>query len=227
MELTRELASAPLFRNLDPEEAAALREICFLREFPRGETLFTAGDPATEFFLLLDGTVRISKVSPEGREVTWHLVRRDHLFAEAAVFGSGVYPASAVAVENARVAVFPAEAFVEVVKRHPTVALKIIVSLSSWVREFARMLEDRTLKEVPARVASFLLGERGRKGAEAFRLDQSKSLAAEQMGMTSESFSRALRRLQDRGLIAVRGREFSILDAAGLEEAAEERKRDG
>ena len=89
-------------------------------------------------------------------------------------------------------------------------------SLSAWIRRLADQLGERTMKGASARVAGYLLGEIERGAGARFRLGQSKALVAQQLGMTGESFSRALRRFRDQGWIAVEGRRFEVLDPEAL-----------
>jgi CRP/FNR family transcriptional regulator len=191
-----------------------------LRTLEAGEFVFSEGEPGDAFFLLLSGRVRLVKVSAEGQELTLHFVGPGHLFAEAAVLGGSVYPATAVAVEPSRIAVVTRDPFVELLRKRPAMALKIISSLSIRVLDFAQKLEDRSMKEVPARVAGFLLGEHRRRGEATFTLKRTKTEVAVQLGMSRESFSRGLRGLRERGIIAMDGKRFTVLDPAALIEAA-------
>lgn len=212
MDSATELDRTPLFARLDAEEREALRRITGVEEHEARSVLFREGETADRFYLLLEGLVRIYKLSPQGREFTLHMVRPGHLFAEAAVFGGGGFPASAMALEPVRVARFPREGFLRVLEEHPAVALKIIVSLSGWLRELVRRLEDVSLKEVPERLAGFLLEERQRQGNDTVVLEFSKAHLATRLGTTGETLSRSLRKLREAGILEVRGNRVTILD---------------
>ena len=153
------LQQSALFSELDGEEIRALREIVSYRELERGQILFFEGDPAAGFFVLLSGSMRIYKSSAEGREFTLHRIAPGQMFAEAAIFKGRAYPANCIALEASVVAFFPKTDFVNLVKQTPTIALKIIGGLSAWLREFTIKIENLSLKDVPARLATFLLSQ--------------------------------------------------------------------
>jgi CRP/FNR family transcriptional regulator len=209
------------FSRLDAGESDALRRIAVFRHLRAKAIVFSEGDDATGFFLLLRGLVRIFKASADGKEYTLHVVRPGQVFAEAAIFSGGGYPATCVTLEDSWLAFFPKREFTALLEAYPHIALKIIASLSSWLREFSHKLEDLSLRDVPARVAGYLLQESAKRGRSSFALDHTKRQLASRVGTISETLSRSLRRLCDAGVIAVSGRRFSILDPDRLQAIAD------
>ncbi len=214
------LHNAFLFQELDQSEFGALAAIVQFRHVDRNTMLFFEGDPALGFFVLLSGRVRIYKAAPDGKEFTLHQVVPGQMFAEAAIFRGNTFPANAVAVDDSQVAFVPKDRFIDLITRHPAISLKIISSLSRWVRELALKLEDLSLREVPARLAVYLLRQRQKAGSEIFDLDVTKAELASELATISETLSRSLKKLKDLGLIQVEGKRIKILDGAGLEEIA-------
>ncbi len=208
------LARLPVDRN-DRED----------RDLARGEVLFQEGDPAEGFYVLLEGLVRVFKASPEGREYTLHVIRPGQMFAEVAMFAGKRYPANCAALEDARVAFFPKSVFLRLMGEHPEISLKIIASLAHFVREFNRMVEELSLREVPARLAGFLVEESRRQGVPRVILDTTKAELASRLGTISATLSRALGRMKDERLIRVDGRAITILNATRLQEVADGVKR--
>ncbi|MCB2231011.1 Crp/Fnr family transcriptional regulator [bacterium] len=218
------LKSGPLFSELDVDEIAALSSIVSYKSISRGGVLFLEGDPATGFFVLLSGSVRIYKASPDGKEYTLHRIRPGQMFAEAAIFRGRGFPANCMALEDSEVAFFPKVGFVDLLANSPQIALKIIGSLSNWLREFTRKLEELSLKEVPARVAFYLLRRLDAANSETFQLDTSKTELAAQLGTIIETLSRTFRKLRDAGIISMNGREITVLDRERLEAVADGEK---
>ena len=213
-----------LCRDLDQKELEALEEIVSIRKTNEGELLFFQGDPATGFYLLLSGSVRVYKASPDGKEYTLHHIKSGQMFAEAAVFEGETFPANAVSTVESTVAFFPKEQFVRLIGNSPQISLKMITALSGYVREFNQQIEDLSLREVPARLASHLLRKVEEINSNQFILDISKTELARSLGTISETLSRNLKKLRDLGIVKVDGKNITILDPKRLQAVADSEK---
>ncbi len=214
------LKDAVIFRELDSEEFKAMEEITQLRHVDGDAMLFFEGDPANGFFVLLSGRVRIYKSTADGKEFTLHQITPGQVFAEAAIFRGNTYPANCMAMEDSEVAFIPKDQFIRLITKYPNISLKIIGSLSRWLREFAAKLEDLSLKEVPARLATYLLRQRQRLKSDSFELDITKAELASELATISETLSRSLKKLKDLEVIAVDGKRITILDSDHLDSIA-------
>jgi CRP-like cAMP-binding protein len=220
MDAADQLRHCFLCRQLDEAEITALTEIVIFRSLGKGEHLFWEGQAASGFFVLLTGSVRVYKASAEGKEVTLHQIRPGQMFAEAAIFTEGGFPANCMALADSEVAFFPKDRFIRLLTESPQISLKMIAGLAGFVREFSQQVEDLSLREVPGRLARFLLEERERVGADTFHLDTTKSELARRLGTTGESLSRNLRKLSDLAAIAVAGSQITLLDLPRLQSIA-------
>ena len=210
-----------LFSGLDEEHLAELAAIAQSRAIARGETLFSEGETARGFYLLVSGSIKLCKISPDGKEKVLHFVHPGETFAEAAFFGDGRYPAEARSMENSEVVVFPREAFLGLLERNPRFSLNLIVSLSLLLRRFARQIEELSFVEVPARIAGYLLELADRKsttyqGKTYLDLDTKKGEMASRLGTVSETLSRSFRKMKEEGILEVEGSRVVILDMARL-----------
>jgi len=178
----------------------------------KGEMLFNDGDPAQWAYRLITGGVRLVRTDHHGREQVLHSVRRGESFAEAAFFGEGTYPATAVASDPSRVLGFSRERMLAVIAEHPEAALSIIASLSRWLRRLAGAVEGLALKSADARLAEYLLTLAGGVPAtdSAVVLPTSKTELAARLGVAPETLSRALKRMTDEGLLTVDGRRITL-----------------
>jgi CRP/FNR family transcriptional regulator len=224
MELRERLHQAKLFAELSSDELAALSDIVSLKTVPKGSMLFFEGDPATGFFILLSGGVRIYKASPDGREYTLHHVQPGQMFAEAAIFRGSGFPANCTATEDAEAAFVPKKEFMALLQQSPTIALKIIGTLSGWLRDFTRQVEHLSLKEVPARLAAHLLALADAQGRTKIVLPTSKSELANSLGTISETLSRNFKRLKEIGAIDMDGKAVTVLDRQLLQAIADGEK---
>ena len=219
------LKQSLLFSSLEEEHLTEVATIAARRSFARGETLFTEGEPATGFYLLASGNIKLCKVSPDGKEKVLHFVRPSETFAEAAFFGDGKYPAEARALEKGEALFFPREAFMGLLERNPRFSLNLIVSLSLLLRRFARQIEELSFAEVPARLAAYLVELAERKsvtlqGKTYLDLDMKKGELASRLGTVSETLSRTFRKLKEEGIVEVEGSRFVIYDMARLKALA-------
>jgi len=219
------LKKSLLFSGLNEEYLAEVAAISVKRTFSKGETLFSEGETATGFYLLASGSIKLCKVSPDGKEKVLHFVHPSETFAEAAFFGDGKYPAEARALESGAALFFPREAFMGLLERNPRFSLNLIISLSLLLRRFARQIEELSFAEVPARLASYLM-ESAAKKSTAFQgktyldLDIKKGELASRLGTASETLSRTFRKMKEEGVLSVEGNRVIILDMARLEKLA-------
>jgi len=224
MDTINHLRNCYLFRDLNRKELNALAEIVSIRKVNKGETLFYQDDPGTGFYVLLVGAVRIYKASPEGKEYTLHYIRPGQMFAEAVVFKGTTFPANAEATTASTVGFFPKERFVKLIEDSPQMSLKMIAALSGFVREFNQQIEDLSLREVPARLASHLLRKAEQSGSNQFTLDITKTELARSLGTISETLSRNLKKLSDLRLVRVDAENITILDPDRLRAIADGEK---
>lgn len=224
MNSSAQLKTCTLCAQLNDQEFQAIEQIVSVRSIAKNEILFLQGDEATGFFVLLSGKVRVYKASPEGKEFTMHLITPGQMFAEAAIFQGKSFPANCSALEDSIVAFFPKEQFVRLIKKSPDISLKMIGALSRFVREFNRMVEDLSLKEISARLADYILSEQARGKSDSFKMDITKSELANKLATISATLSRNLRKFKEIGVIKVDGRVITILDPERLRAIAEGEK---
>ena len=228
MEYRDILKKSLLFSGLDDENLAEVAAIATKRSFAKGEALFAEGDPATGFYLLASGALKLCKVSPDGKEKVLHFTHPGETFAEAAFFGDGTYPAEARALEKGEALFFPRESFMGLLERNPRFSLNLIISLSLMLRRFARQIEELSFAEVPARLAGHLieLAERrstSLQGRTYLDLDIKKGELASRLGTVSETLSRAFRKLKEEGLIEVEGSRVVLVAVERLKSLAGKR----
>jgi CRP/FNR family transcriptional regulator, dissimilatory nitrate respiration regulator len=215
------ISNIPLFQGLPQKQLAELSRIIVDRKYEHGEVLFSEGDDATGFFVLLSGRLKIFKLSPDGKEQILHFVEPGDPFAEVALFAGTRYPAHAETLKESRAIFFPRAAFEKLIKRDPDLAMNMLAILSQRLKYFSRLVEDLSLKEVPQRLAAYLLYLDGPKDSDSHvDLNISKGQLASLLGTIPETLSRILNKLSSQGLIEVRGRTMKLLKRDALESLA-------
>lgn len=220
-DLTAALAGIKLFEGLPENQLASLASIASFRRCASGQILFEAGQPGTHFYAVASGKVRIYRSSPSGKEMVLHVFGPGEAFAEVPVFEGKTYPASAQALAESVLVSIPRREFVEALRREPELALGVMALLSARLRAFVGQIAQLGLKEVPARLAGYLLLLRASQGRDDLTLELPKGQIAAYLGTIPETFSRALKKLVDQGLIESAGANIRILDAEGLSAVAE------
>jgi len=225
MDYLKILKKSLLFSGLNEENLAEVSSIATKRSYAKGEVLFTEGEPASGFFLVASGHVKLSKISSDGKEKVLHFAHPTETFAEAAFFGDGGYPAEARALEKVEALYFPRDAFMGLLERNPRFALNLIVALSLSVRRFARQIEELTFAEVPSRLAAYLVDLAAKKsttyqGTTYLDLEIKKGELASHLSTVSETLSRSLKKLKEEGVIEVKGSRVVIRKMGRLKEIA-------
>jgi CRP-like cAMP-binding protein len=204
------IAKIPVMSAFPRTEISSIIGGSWVSIFQRRELLFNEGDAADQFFILLKGRVRLFRVLDDGRVALFHLVSPGEAFAEAVVLSGQNYPVSAECDANTEIAVVSRFQLISRLQRDPLLIGRMMQALIERERFFFKELNDLRQLSPLQRLAEFLLSRRGEETAVA------KHIIANRIGVTPETFSRALRRLADEGLIA-RDAEMSILDLDGLQ----------
>lgn len=219
------LRRCPLFSGLKDDDLRKIRSIALARHLSKKNILFYEGEEAKGFYVILSGKIKVFKVSPEGKEQILHIVSAPDAFAEAALFLEGKYPAFAEALSDSQLLFFPRREFIQLIERNPQLSINMIVSLSLFLKRFASLIEELSLKEVSARMAKYLIdlstkGAKGERNLREVELDLSKTQLALKLGTISETLSRTLSKMKAKGIIHVEKHKITILNRDALDELA-------
>jgi len=223
MNVIDHIVTIPLFEGLQTKQHEALATIARKRPYKKGQTIFSEGDEGTGFYAIISGRVKIFKLSPDGKEQILHMMGPGEIFGEVPVFTGQGYPAYAEAHAQSVLLYFPRNAFIELIQQDPSLSLNMLAVLSWRLRKFTALIEDLSLKEVPGRLAAYLLYlSKNSHGKDEFSLDISKGQLASLLGTIPETLSRILGKMSRQGLIQSTGSRMRILDRTTLEKIATE-----
>jgi CRP/FNR family transcriptional regulator len=207
------LKSSLMFKSFSPDQLKELVKISALKSYDSNQMIFFDNDKADGFFLVKKGKVKIFKMSDEGKEQILHIFSRPEPFGEAAVFSNTGFPANAQTVSKSEIIYIPKKELLEIFKKDPSTAMNMLAVLSLRLKEFTRLIEDLTLKELPERLASYILNQDKAQGEKnRIILEFSKGQLSKILGTTQETLSRTLGKFSKAGLIEVDKREIIILD---------------
>lgn len=216
------LAQSQLFGGLPEEHLEEIKKISVEKRFNKGEIIFFDGDEGAGFYLVIEGSVNVYKLSPEGKEQILHIVREGETVGAVPVFSGESFPANARAIAKSRLLFFPRDRFVRLIMEKPSLTMNILALLSMRLREFTVQIENLSLKEIPGRLAAYLLYlSKEQENRDVIQLNISKLQLANLLGTGPESLSRALGSLKSRGLVEEKGGAIRLLNRGALEKLAE------
>ena len=219
-DIPRYLANLPLFEEIAPADLQRLAQGCRLRNFSRGENIFSVGMPCEEFHVTVTGQVKLFALSPSGQEKVIELAGPGISVAEALVFTGKPYIINAEALSEAIVLSVGKAAVVREIEDDPRFAMRMLAGISRRLHGLVHDVQAYSLHNGMQRVIGYLLHplEENPATSSALKvsLPVSKATIASRLSITPEYFSRVLHELESAGLISVDKREIHIPNAARL-----------
>lgn len=208
-----------LFAGLAPAQLQRLLSASAIEDAEAGQVLFDRGQPARHFYIVIDGQVNLTLYSAAGDEKIVDILGPGQSFAEAVMFMAGpVYPVSAVAASQSRIARFPSQEYLAILRESPETCLRMLGHLSQRLHMRIREIEYLTLESATHRLVRLIEGRlpRDEPGPVAVTLQESRQELASRLSMKPETLSRILRQLSDAGAITVQGRVLQVPDRMKL-----------
>ena len=219
-DIPRYLANLPLFEEIAPADLQRLAQGCRLRNFSRGENIFSVGMPCEEFHVTVTGQVKLFALSPSGQEKVIELAGPGISFAEALVFTGKPYIINAQALSESIVLSVGKAAMVREIEDDPRFAMRMLAGISRRLHGLVHDVQAYSLHNGMQRVIGYLLHplEENLATSSALKvsLPVSKATIASRLSITPEYFSRVLHELEAAGLIRIDKREIHIPDVERL-----------
>lgn len=208
------IGSIPLFADMPHEAIRACLLEARVHTYPRKKLLFSRGQQAEFFFIVLDGWVKLFRDTADGGQTVVGVFTRGQTFALAAAIRFGTYPANAEVVEHSRLLAVPTAPFVRRARDDATLAMDINATIGDLVHGMVAQIERLTRRSSTQRVAEFLASHcSAETGPVTLHLPHDKALIAARLGMEPETFSRCLAKLRRYG-VESKGAVVSIADVA-------------
>ena len=217
--LPGELRRHHLFGGLDDDQLAKLMESARIIHLDEGQHLFQCRQPASQFFMVRSGTIRLYLSAPDGAEKVIHLITAGETFAEAITFMEGqVYPVNASALGTCEVLAFSNQTFRAILRESTDTCFRLMADMSTWLKRQIADIDALTLQNATLRFTNYLLHQvpAGTQNAVTIKLGAPKHVIASRLSIQPESFSRILRNLQREGHITAEGNLIHIKDINAL-----------
>ena len=209
-----------VFRGLNPLMVERLTGGAGTLTLREHQAVFRQDDPATAFFIVIEGWVKLYRMTIAGDEAVIQVFARGDSFAEAAALTGDPYLATAEAVSDVRIVRIPADHVVRSIREMPEIALAMIASTSQHMHHLAQQVEQLKAQTGVQRLAEFLVALCPPDGGKCtIALPYDKTLIAGRLGLKPESLSRAFAKLKSVG-VAVHASHVVVRDPHKLQQLA-------
>lgn len=196
------------FDDLSENILKDVAEHMHLREYQRGDVLFWEDDPCDGLHIIEQGSAKIFKLSPQGRQYIVRILQEGDTFAEVPAFDEGTNPVNVEALETCRVWVINTQKLHELILEHPVFAQKVLKNFGKMLRGMVRMVSEMAFYQVTHRLAHLIAELPQERSAPHWTQEQ---LAA-RLGTVREVVARSMKELERSGAIKVEDRRIQIVN---------------
>lgn len=219
------LIKSQLFGGLSEDHITEIEKTAVDRHFNKGDIIFGDGDAGVGFYLVVAGNVSVYKLSPDGKEQILHIVKEGDTIGAVPVFSGKSFPANAKAISKCHLLFFDRKKFIKLITNKPSLTMNILALLATRLREFTIQVENLSLKEIPGRLAAYLLYlAQEQENKDLVKLNISKVQLANLLGTGPESLSRALGSMKVKKFVEEEGANIRLINRSALEDLAENGK---
>jgi CRP-like cAMP-binding protein len=214
------LRSHHLFEPLNEEQMEELMSSSQLLNVDKGTPLFRQGEPASAFYFVICGSVKIYRLTPDGQEKVFDVIGERQSFAEAMMLmDTPNYVASAEAIGPTQLYRLSSSTYMRLLQSNNRLAFALLGRLSVRLHQRLNEIETLSLKNATHRVVRYFMTQLAplQSAVNSFELPMAKQLIAGHLSIQPETLSRIIRRLTDERIISQEGRLISILDRLRLQ----------
>jgi CRP-like cAMP-binding protein len=220
------IARFPLFMGIAAEDLEQLLAISRTVRVPRNREVFAQGGEARSFFVLLDGYIRATKTTEDGKEITVRYVSPGEIFGVAAAIGLDHYPATAVAVVDTTILTWPSAQWRVLAERYPALATNALRAVGGRLQDAHTRMIELTSEEVEQRIARTLLrlaDQAGRSVEEGIEIDipLRRQDVAQLAGTTLHSVSRVLSSWEQHQFVQTENQRIILRNSRALSAIAD------
>ncbi len=215
---TKELLRlVPIFSDLDEDTLSKLSNIGSQKSYPKESLILTENDSGTALYIIIEGKVKISRRSSDGKEVILSILGDSDFFGEMSVIDGQARSANVSAMEDSVLLIIQRSEFLELLHSHPEVAIALLQELTQRLRVADIKIKALSLKDSDGKVATVILqlaedmGRIKNGVVEIEKLPFQHDLA-NMAGTSRETISRTLSSFEKKGLIEHEGSSLRILD---------------
>lgn len=212
----------PIFENLDCNELEEIVEEIEHKTFDKGTMIFSEGSEANTLFFINEGKIKLYKYNKDGKEQILHILTNGDFFGELDLIKSSTYKFNAKAMDNAKICTLKKSEVKNIIMKKPEIAIKLLESVGERLAAIENLAQNLSTNDVDARIAYLLINlmdkySEEEDGKKLIKLPLSREDMANYIGVTRETISRKLKKLEEEELIQLIGtKKIVILDEDGL-----------
>lgn len=218
--------SFSMFERMPDSDLEALLAQAASKRIGIGESYFEQGAPATHFYLLVNGRLKVTQVTPDGQQIIVRVVHPGDLFGFAKALRRSDYPGTALAAIESLALCWPTELWPQFIDRSPHLAVSALNTIGQRLEEAHTRIREMSTEEVERRVAHTVIRlsrQAGRAEGDGVRIDFpiSRQDIAEMTGTTLHTVSRILSAWESKGLVEGGRQKLLVRDIRGLQALAD------
>ncbi|MAM43614.1 MAG: Crp/Fnr family transcriptional regulator [Candidatus Marinimicrobia bacterium] len=211
------LQSVALFWDLSEEELGYISEKMIARHYESGKFIFLEDSEGEQCFFVVQGSVKVTRLSKDGREVILAMLNEGEFFGEMALLDGESRSANVIALEETEVLTLNREDFLVVLHDYPQIAIQLLKEMADRLRKSDRQIASLSLSDAEKRIALCIIrfaDEQGiiKRGQVSIPKMPIQQDIANMAGTSRETVSRAINLLEKEHFIKRQGRELLILD---------------
>ena len=211
------LQSVPIFSDLSPSDLNKIAERMIQRTYTKGQMILLEDDLGQTFFVIGGGSVKITRLSDDGREVILAMLGESDFFGEMSLLDGAGRSANVVALDSSEVLTLSRNDFLEILQEYPKISISLLEELTQRIRKSDQQIESLSLSDVEQRIGITLIRlaeELGtiKKGSVTIKNLPFQQDIANMAGTSRETVSRTFKLLEEKGLVSRQGRQLIIYD---------------
>ena len=215
------IANLPPFEGLARTDLEALLSKAHAQHFAKGDHIFRQGEDAGYFHVLLDGHIRVVKITPAGEQVIARYISSGELFGIAMAIGRTTYPANAIAAVDCVALTWPSSIWQTTTERYPSFATNTYHTLGNRLQEAQDRIVEMATERVEQRVAAAILklaSQTGKQTEDGLQIDFpiSRQDLSEMTGTTLHTVSRLVSAWETSGYIKSGRRKIIVIESDEL-----------
>lgn len=214
-DIAKLLAGIPLFSGVPAVDLRRAAEASRLRRYPRGQLVFSTGDPSDSLLVAVSGRLKVVVRSADGGELMLAVVEPGGVIGELGVIDGGLRSADVEALDATEVLVVPRNVIVDLQRRFPVMAASLLAVVAASFRRLTDATADLVFLDLPRRVGKMLL-EHPRDADGVVDLGLNQEELAHRVAGTRQSVNLALHGFERRGWLEIRGRQIVLRDPDAL-----------
>ena len=206
-----------LFTGLDDRQLDSIWRLSVEQKFKKNEMILFEDEPDSRLFIIIKGTVKLTRISEEGRECIFSFLGEGDFFGELSLLDDEIRSTNAVAVKSSTIISFQRSDYVKIFRQFPQIILNLLREMTQRLRERDRMIKSMSLQNATGKVACTILrfaddaGDINMGQVEIPRLPPHRDIA-NMVGTSRETISRAINWLTEHGYLQKEGGRLIIKD---------------